>query len=1176
MITRNTLMLVFLGALLCASSSFPQTSQNLEVSSFREANIIMSRFDTIAYLPHQLIVKNSELVYLDSVLLRSGRDYELDDRFGVIRFLPVLIFRLHKDTLSSHALGARYQILPFHLKERYQHRELVIREDTSTGRRVIVSRPTSTFSVDDLFGANLQKSGSIVRGFSIGSNRDLSLTSGFRMQMAGKIASDVEVVAALTDENTPIQPQGNTQTLQEIDKVFVEIRSTDVAATLGDFNVDFTGNEFAQYHRKLQGAKGTANYRTGFSNGSVIISGAITRGKFTTNQFQGSEGFQGPYRLSGQNTERNIIIIAGTERVYVDGELMARGETNDYTIDYASGEIFFTIRRLITAASRIVVDFEYTDRQFARNLIGGRTNASFLNDKLNFEATFIREADDQDAPIDVSLSGSDKEILRDAGADRLKASRSGVDSVGVGKGQYVAVDTIISGSPLGTYRYAPGDSNAFFNVFFSFVGDGLGDYAKVGAGIFRFVGVGQGGYLPIRFLPMPQLHSLFDFNVGAQLTDFFRVSGEYALSTVDANRFSSIDDIENKGPAVRLGILLAPRNVKIGGTNIGSFDLTLRERFVDRRFTPIDRTNEVEFNRKWDLDSSSAYQAKNRLGKVDEEIREGSLTYQPIKSLSMRGGLGWIKRGDQFTSNRTEFKSTLNGEQTPRVDYDLEIIKSRDQSLDNLGRWVRQRALAEYTFDIFTPGFRYEGESRRTNSLNVDSLKPGSFRYDEFAPRLTIGDFWNMSLTSELEWRTDNVFLTGSLQRESETFTQRYAWKQHEWNSLSSSIEMTLRKKRFTETFRLQGNNDIKTVLLRFQSRYAPLNRGLETDWFYDAATERTSKLERQFVRVPRGSGNYRYLGDVNDNGIVDDADFQLDRFDGEFVAVTVPSDELFSVVDLKASTRFRVTPSRFLSKQGWFTGLLSALSTETYLRVEEKSRESDTRQIYFLHLSRFLNDSTTINGINFLSQDVHVFENNPIFSLRLRYSQRNGFTQFALGNERSYLRERSVRIRWQLVKEISNQTDYVNKNDRVTASQIGGRARDIVSNTVSTDWSYRPEQNIELGFTFGVGRSVDSDSIPSVAADLNSQSVRLLYSFQERGQGRAELQREEVSIGGTKAVLPFELTGGRVPGRTWLWRVGFDFRLTQFLQASLNYDGRSEGSGNPIHNARAEVRAFF
>ena len=44
---------------------------------------------------------------------------------------------------------------------------------------------------ESIFGKRIEKSGSIIRGFSVGSNKDLTLQSGFRLQLAGKLSDDV-------------------------------------------------------------------------------------------------------------------------------------------------------------------------------------------------------------------------------------------------------------------------------------------------------------------------------------------------------------------------------------------------------------------------------------------------------------------------------------------------------------------------------------------------------------------------------------------------------------------------------------------------------------------------------------------------------------------------------------------------------------------------------------------------------------------------------------------------------------------------------------------------------------------------------------------------------------------------------------------------------------------------
>ena len=87
------------------------------------------------------------------------------------------------------------------------------------------------------------------------------------------------------------------------------------------------------YYKKLQGATFSRDWKV---NGGRVLktqnsklktkfSMAAARGKFARNTLAAQEGNQGPYRLEGAEGERFIIILSGTEKVFVDGALMARG-----------------------------------------------------------------------------------------------------------------------------------------------------------------------------------------------------------------------------------------------------------------------------------------------------------------------------------------------------------------------------------------------------------------------------------------------------------------------------------------------------------------------------------------------------------------------------------------------------------------------------------------------------------------------------------------------------------------------------------------------------------------------------------------------------------------------------------------------------------------------------------
>ena len=317
---------------------------------------------------------------------------------------------------------------------------------------------------------NLTKSGGITRGVQAGSTQDLSFTNSFNLTFSGDLGEELSFKGAVSEESTPLQPEGNTQILRDIDRIYLEMTAGKIfQATLGDYTLDLHPKRtysyrhdeeldpiFNNFSRKVLGVK------TWLEAGptQVILSASATKGKFFTYAIQGLDAVQGPYRLQGKGGERNIIVIAGTEHVYIDGIQFVRGELNDYVIDYGLAEIRFTNKRIITSASRITVDFEYTDEQYSRTLIAASQTTQLFDNKLQLGTSYIREGDNQNSPLNLNLSDSDKTILTNAGADPTKAGKSGVvlagkDSLGRAKGNYSRIDTNISGNPIsfiGTLR----------------------------------------------------------------------------------------------------------------------------------------------------------------------------------------------------------------------------------------------------------------------------------------------------------------------------------------------------------------------------------------------------------------------------------------------------------------------------------------------------------------------------------------------------------------------------------------------------------------------------------------------------------------------------------------------------------------------------------------------------
>lgn len=1021
--------------------------------------------------------------------------------------------------------------------------------------------------------SDLQQRGSLSRGIIVGTNQDFALESGLNFELSGKLTDDVTISAVLTDKSIPIQPDGTTQNLKEFDKVFIQVQAPNTTIEMGDVDISLEKSTFAKLNRRLQGASGYNT--TDFTDLSAAAS--VVRGVFKSVRLQGLEGVQGPYRLTGNENEEFVIILAGTERVYINGEQVQRGEEGEYIIDYGLGEIYFTNNLLIKDETRIVVEYEYIDQNFNRTLVAAEGQGNLLNNRFKIGATVIRQADGNNLLSQQTLTESDIDILRQAGDDRNAARVSGAERVDPneenGNVLYAQVDTVVNGQTFTIFKNAPGSDGAVFRVRFSKVGEFQGSYRRTGTSVngllFEWVGPNQGDYEPFRNLPAPIEQQMAALNSSYQINKNVRLFGEWAVSDYDQNRFSNLDDGDNTDHSYLGGI-----RVDSLKTGTGMFSMKAERRYSGSNFEFFERTRDVEFDRKWNLTSFEQSQ---------ETTNELVAQYDFNSSTSLNGEYGFIDRGG-FSGQRQASAFTSQNENGFQASYDQEWIQSEDDLQMISGNWFRQQGRVSNRFskensnNSVTPYISFEQENRVQRNQQSDSLTNQSLKFYEVTPGIRYeASTWLLDYS--IAYRNSFGVFENNLIDEATSLQHSVQINLFPSNYFTTQNKIAVRNKEFTSDFKNEGNTDKRSLLIRSNTDYSSISENWEGNFLYEVNTQRQALLQETFIEVGPEIGQYVW-DDLNDDGVeqLDEFFLELTPNEGTYIRQFLPSDELFPVIDLRVRFRNEINPFGFLKNEGGISTFLNQMIFRSRFDISENSTTNNLSDIYLLNINTFRDSATTIQGRIAFEKELDMLPAYDKFDLNFRYNQLRSLNRRSSELQSIYQDAFAIDFRYNITSRIQGDSKLISGTNKTLSTTISNRNFNIKSQSFEQGFGATINRSWRTGFSISVSEKTDRENgINNVDAQIVKIRNTNRFFLWRKVQANSLLEFRNASVeGSTNAVGIFELTDGSGRGKNLIWSLGSSYRVNNLIRLNLMYDGRTVKDRPTIHTAKLTIKATF
>lgn len=1044
-------------------------------------------------------------------------------------YFPVNVptqFQLHPDPV----------LLPILLRDSVSVRE----EAKETKRPTDRQQPYSG-------SANLISHGSIFRELNLSTGKGVALNSGLRMQLDGTIGDNIGVTAALTDQSTPLQPEGTTQRLDELDRVFINLDHPHGQATFGDFTTNIKVGEYGRFSRKLEGATVAGNY----ANQEASLLGAISKGQYRTQQIQGREGNQGPYLLRGRSGNNDIVVLAGTETVWLDGEQLTRGANQDYTIDYSTGELTFTPRNVITGESRIIVDFQYADFQYSRSIYAGQFTSNLWNENLKIRGMFASESDDSDNPLNPVINPNIRDSLSTMGdgAGDLRVSSVTPDTTG----NYVRIDS----NGVSIYEYV-GEGLGDYAILFS--RDSYGNYIRTSTASGQFYyeynpSSGQVKYSPTVQVQSPRSHQMQSVQVEVTPGDRLRFATEMSATQFDANTFSGLDDGDNAGFAGRANGEFTLFNWGDQNDNNG---LNLYGEFQqrNRRFNPIDRTNTVEFNREWNISRQTTA--------ADEE--RSNIGFSVIDNRYVNSRIEWsqLKRGGNVLSSRNH--QQIQG----RYGWLESLSFNRDFADATGDTRESQTARMQVGENWWHPFVNWEFQEFTGDSSVVMRQPGGGVTFTgESGSQATIG-----YKTSEIEERPDtlehrlpkSVGNTASLSGQWQ-FSRR----------LNTQWEIAHRSRDYSNYFEQNfGLQDTRYLLADWTGSLRDVDLSVFRfgyNWNTLWKKEQITKREYRYIQVEQGLGEYSYDTTF--------ADYFPDP-EGDYILRIVPGNDYEPVTSVQLGNEIRINPPRGQqdTSETWFRKIVSNIRSVTRWRYEEKTN-LDNPEFNFRWQAFSRPDSGLVQGFQLLQEELYLFPTSPLYAIRYRYRREANVNGLDVrGTELQSTREHN--LRWRATHFRPWTIELILEDKILTRESLFQtlRNRDIRERSGEGVFGYHPTPPHVFRTSILLVTNTGSAAQRELDIVLNEVTEEYTYQISNKGRLTAELKWISVRSKSEEAdlrFLPYEVARGNQIGTTWEWRLNADYRINKYLTFRLQYQGRDEPHRATVyHQGSGEFRAVF
>ena len=1050
-------------------------------------------------LTHQFIIPESviitylgETVEVDSIDWIYGNLIISKDYYG-----PQAEYKVHYNYFPIDLpikVGPKWKFLPYldlndHFSERSYKPKLPIND---------TDNPLSS----------VYSTGTIHRKLNISPIGGSDFSGGLNMQLNGNIGENLQISGVLSDSDLPLQAEGTTKNLENFDQVYLNISHPNYSADAGDLIYNY---KYAHRHlisRKLVGLKN--NFQVEGWKGSAVYAGS--KGTRHSQKIKGRDGEQGPYSLKGKDGNKDIIILSGSEKIWVDGNKLVRGYNHDYTIDYSMADVYFTANILIHSDTDIYFEFQYSDNTFSKGFTGG-TLEKDINQNGKFSMGLFQEKDQFNS---LSLIDTYNDSLINSKSSSTRINTAQLDEMG----DYVSLDSVYVYDPEHSFQ-----NNKRYHIIFYHNNDGSYSrkISKSGRIYYQFIDpyFRTGNidlYSPYKQLNAPENQRFGFIQANYSLSKNLLVDGMISGSSINQNTLSFLNYSKQDGIAHELS--LDADSLSIGPLFL---HFNISDWFRDKKYQSIGQETNIRQQVYW-----------NENNIITNGIRETDLK---TELLIPNFGTTLVEKSylNTMTKNleSTHIKQFIYHPNFNRSFLDLIQIEKP------LGIYKQILSRFNYHIPKYSPFLTYKHEH---NPMNT--------RYNEFGGGLKV-DEENRNLETGIQIRTNEVNNDTLLQywnKESDDIVGFFNYTNRKNRGWIQDIIFKRRFKSFVD-----NSSSYDYSLSRIRVAYQEVSSAFKMD--FTLKTEESFSNDRTVVYDSLGPGLGQFRYDPKFNTYIPDQN-------GSYIAYTIQTGQ-----------RYPSTVVESVKKIAYDLGNIEGMP-ELLFRFDSRINFKGRKFLFKKIMEPDLSDSSLSDARILSRLELEFYGHNRALSWLEINRSFSGVDP--RGNDLKSTWESGINITKNLMKEFTLQSKsrYRSTNIRSTTSILRNRSTKGWWQEMHILFFANNMADLDFGVVGGKDEGVQKGEFYSARALGFSIDGRLFIL--KKGRFQSRIERINITANKGVLYLPPEALKGYPVGIGIRSNTRFQYFINRTVSFTISMNTIHDKRYKRLTTVLAEVRAQF